>query len=354
MNEDDDAQLGDVEVEPAEEDIEVELEPSKDAKTGEEEARLGHEEGGEDDAVVTDPANPERPKKSSKQRRDERKAVERRVRDERDFLLQQNAEILNRLAAVEGTALNSHLVTVDSRLSECLNDVEQAERLEIAAREGKDVEAELQARKIRQKAADRASLFQTEKERLSSLMAQRKTAPQVPVPVPGAQEINQHAAQFRADKPWLQFGQNGAPINAETAVAVSIDHALSKEGRFGARDKSYWDELDKRVKAALPQLSSGYHQEGDDLEDEDDPVVQQQQTTQKPKTATAKVAAVASGKKGPAVGSSARQGTSQGPPMRLSAERVSALKELGVWGTPEQKEWVEEYAKYDRAQAAKN
>lgn len=302
------------------------------------------EEPGEDD-------KPARPKKTSKQRRDERRASERRVREERDFLVQQVNEMRQRLSQVEGNALESHHMTVDSRLSECLNDAEQAERLEIAAREAKDVEGELQARRIREKANSQAGHLKTEKERLAGMLAQRKSQPAPSAPVPGAEEITAQAAQFRANKPWVQFAQNGAPLNAESAVALSIDHALNKEGKLSQRDPAYWRELDKRVKAALPHMFQPDNtDQEDDIDDDEEELEVDTTTRQQPQQRPAKPAVVSAGKKGPAVGSSGRQQNAAQSGSRLSAERVAALKEIGAWEDPKQRaEYIAEYKRYDKA-----
>lgn len=355
-DDEDDAPEGSDENQPtevtAEEVAELEAEPTPEPAAVEKpkgDARLA--EGGEVEVEgddEPDAGKPDRPKKTSKQRRDERRASERRVREERDFLVQQVNEMRQRLSQVEGNALELHTMTVDSRLSECLNDAEQAERLEIAAREAKDVEGELQARRIREKASSQAGLLKNEKERLANAQAQRKTQPQS-APVPGAEEIASQAAQFRANKPWVQFAQNGAPLNAESAVALSIDHALNKEGKFSQRDPAYWRELDKRVKAALPHMFQPASSDQEDDVDDDEEDLEVVETTPKPLPRAAKPAAAVPGKKGPAVGSSGRQQNAVQGGSRLSADRVAALKEMGVWEDPKSRaEWIAEYRKYDK------
>lgn len=335
------AEVAELEAEPAPEGA------ADDKPKGDSRLAAGGEEEVDEDEQPGD-GKAARPKKTSKQRRDERRASERRVREERDFLVQQVNDMRQRLSQVEGNSLDLHTMTVDSRLSECLNDAEQAERLEIAAREAKDVEGELQARRIREKASSQAGLLKNEKERLATLQAQRRSQPAPNAPVPGAEEIVSQAAQFRADKPWVQFAQNGAPLNAESAVALSIDHALNKEGKYSQRDPAYWRELDKRVKSALPHMfqSANDDQEDDIDDDEEDLEVIE---TPKPQQRAAKPAAAAPGKKGPAVGSSGRQQAAAPAGSRLSADRVAALKEMGVWDDPKSRaEWIAEYRKYDK------
>lgn len=287
------------------------------------------------------PGKPPRPKKTSKERREERKAAERRVREERDYLLQQNAEILRRLAEVEGTALDSRAMTVDSRLSECLNDIAEAERLEFAAIEAKDSAGAIQARRIRDQAGLRANNLKAEKERLAQVLAQQKSRPVYQAPAPGAAEAQSHAAQFRADKTWLQFAQNGAPLNPASATALALDTALRQEGRLTDRDPAYWKELDRRLRAALPQMfgSTDEDEEGDEDPELEEVQITQQRSAGRPAQAS---------QKGPRVGSSTRQ-QNAGTAYRLSPARVAAIKELGEWDDPKlKKQWIEYYQNWDR------
>lgn len=290
-----------------------------------------------------------RPKKSSKQRREERRRTERAIREERDFYQSQYREVLGRLNEVEATGLDSRMLVVDGRLGECLNDVAQAETLEMEALKAGNTQEALQFRKVREAANGKASLFRQEKDRLANAQAARTTRKNTPAPAPGAAEVAAHAARYRADKAWLQFDQTGAPLNAETAVALSIDAALKREGDLNERETDYWHELDKRVRSALPRLFGEPSSGGADDDDDDDEPVEQAVT--QPRQAAkppAKAAAAASARKGPAVGSSGSQQTA-GATYRLSRERIEALKEIGEWETPEQRtSWAKHYKQWDK------
>lgn len=292
-------------------------------------------------------------KKSRKQRQDQYRRAARRLREERDFALQQNFEIMQRLAALEGSALETRLLTIDGRLTEYQNDADQALSLESQALTQGDSEALRQARLIREQALSRASVLKTEKDRLQQAITQRASQPQRPKqqPLPGQAEINQLAARFSADKPWLKFSQEG-PANRETAVLHAIDLAMQAEGRFHASEPEYWSELDRRGRAALPHLFG--EGEGGDLEDELDTTVQQTQQRQAP---TQKAAPQAEKRvaKGPAVAGSGRQANAGATTKRLSAERVQALRDLGLWGPglsaadkKEQAEYIKYFDQHDR------
>lgn len=310
----------------AEEKAAADVKAAEEAKAKEEAAKAeaASEEEGEEDEDL------QRRKKTSRERREERKRTERRIREERDYLLQQNQAILQRLAQVEGATIENRGATLDTQLQECLNDAATAENLELDAQQQGDWDGVRQARRLREAAQNRAGLFKTEKERLANALAQRQSQQQTVAPTPGAAEIQRLSAQFRADKPWLQFAANGVPMNDESAVALTIDRALKKEGRYSEYEEAYWDELAKRTKAALPQMFG-------EAEDEDT----EEEVQVRPKVKS-------QARKGPVVGASGNQGTS-GTKVRVSPERVAALKEIGAWDDPKLRaEYLKEYERYDR------
>lgn len=296
-------------------------------------------------------------KKTRRQRNDQYRRAAARMREERDFLLQQNAEIIQRLAQVENSALENRLLTIDGRLQECNSDADQALTLETQALSQGDQESIRSARQIRERALSRANVLQQERDRLQQAITSRGTqAPrQYQPPMPGQADINNHAARFKADKPWLQFRQDGSPANRETAVYHAIDLAMQAEGRFAASDADYWSELDRRGRAALPHLFGETDDEG---AGEDVELVQPQtQQRQAPPVQRANPAGKAVAK-GPAVAGSGRQANAGSVTRRLSPQRVDALKDLGLWGPnlsasdkKEQAAYIEYFDRHDRENA---
>jgi hypothetical protein len=293
-----------------------------------------------------------RHKKTAQERKDQYRRAAKRYREERDYALQQNFEIMQRLAAVEGSAIETRLLTVDGRLVEHQNDADTALNLEAEALKQGDTEALRQARQIREAALSKVNVLKAEKDRLTQAIQQRASRPPVQQPpVPGQAEIQKHVADFKADKPWLQFGPQGQPVNRESAVLHAIDLAMQGEGRLHANEPEYWAELNKRAKAALPHLFG----ETDEGADDDDDVDTAQVTTQQRTTVPpAKATVAAPVRKGPVTAGSGRQATAGPVRKRLSPERVDALKQIGVWDarTPaeikERDAYIKEYEKYDR------
>lgn len=319
-------------------------------------ARLA--EGGEvnnADTSRTDNQSPDqnaqgRHKKTAAERKDQYRRAAKRYREERDYALQQNFEIMQRLAAVEGSALETRLLTVDGRLQEHQNDADTALNLEAEALKQGDTDALRQARQIREAALSKVSVLKSEKDRLTQAIQQRASRPPVQQPpVPGQAEIQKHVADFKADKPWLQFGPQGQPVNRESAVLHAIDLAMQGEGRLLANEPEYWAELNKRAKAALPHLFGETDEGGND----DDDVDVTQVTPQRQAAPPAR-AAVATARKGPVTAGSGRQASAGPVRKRLSPERVDALKQIGVWDarTPaeikERDSYIKEFEKYDR------
>lgn len=287
--------------------------------------------------VAADEEEDRHHRQTSKERREKRRAKERRVREERDFLLQQVNDLTQRLSAVETNGIQTRLGLVDNQMSECLNDAATAENLELDAQQQGDWEGVRQARRLREAAQERARLFKAEKERLGQFQTQRQTQQSV-APTPGAAEIQRLSADFRADKPWLQFGANGVPLNPETATALAIDHVLKKEGRLSEYESDYWSELDRRVKAAIPHA---FREEVAEADDEIEEKVAETKTEvrERPKQV----------RKGPQVGSSGSQAASGSVRKRISPERVAAIKELGMWDDPKERaEMLKEYEQWDK------
>jgi hypothetical protein len=194
-------------------------------------------------------------------------------------------------------------------------------------------------------------VLESEKGRVQAAIQARASQPQRPPqrPIPGQAEINQLATQFKANKPWLQFRQDGAPANRETAVYHAIDLAMQAEARFMPNEPEYWTELDRRGKAALPHLFGE-----DDLGDGDEVETEQHTQRQQPQQRQAAQAAPRVAR-GPAVAGSGRQANAGAAAKRLSPARVEALKELGLWGPglsaadkKEQAEYIKAFEQYDR------
>ena len=118
----------------------------------------------------------------------------------------------------------------------------------------------------------------------------------------------------------------------DSAIVLTIDRRLAGEG-YDPRQKSYWEELDKRVKKYLPQKAQESGHNADNSSQE----------------RPARTPVAGSGREGGAGGS--RQG---GTTYQLSAARVQALKDAGTWDDPKSRsDAIRRYRDYDRQHAAR-
>lgn len=123
-----------------------------------------------------------------------------------------------------------------------------------------------------------------------------------------------HAKSWMDKNKW--YDPNGS--DTDSRRALEIDRELAREG-WNPTTPQYWEELDSRVKKALPHRSK-------------------QAYTGK----SSKSVVTGSGR------DSAPTGSKSG--YKLSAERVAALKESGMWDDPKQREEaIKRFKEYDRA-----
>ena len=105
--------------------------------------------------------------------------------------------------------------------------------------------------------------------------------------------------------------------DADSRIVLTLDNQLAEEG-FDPRTQDYWDELSNRVKKYLPHR------------------VNRGNMTSKPKSVV--------------TGSGRETGSQGSKTFRLSADRVKAIKDLGLWDDPEARnKMIKQYRDYDRA-----
>jgi hypothetical protein len=248
-------------------------------------------------------------------RRDQKRAQKeraRKMRFERERVIAaQNAELRELRSAVadlqgaraqgQGQNIDAHLRAVQAHLAQA----EQAMADAVDTGDGQAMRNALHQR-------DRA---QAEIYRVQNLRAQQQHRQQQPTQ-PQVDRITQaYVKDFQEANPWLDLSGK----DADSKKMLEIDQQLANEGLIPS-DPNYWAELEARGADALPHRFRG---------------------GRAPDTRRG----------GPPVGGRS-QGQSVGKQtVRLTAERVKTLKDLGVWGTPEAKGYIAEFAKYDRENA---
>ena len=141
--------------------------------------------------------------------------------------------------------------------------------------------------------------------------------------------VKRHAEEWASRNSWYKPDAS----DADSELMLVIDKQVNREG-FDPRTKEYWDELDRRKARYLAHRSTSDGQEG--------------YNRAAPQERSAGTPVAGSGREGGA-GNGARSGST----FQLSAARVQALKDAGVWDDPKARdEMIRSYQKYDRQQAA--
>lgn len=304
-------------VEPRE-GAEVELEADKDTQAQKEppvevieddgaDARLSQADESDDDG-----GQHQRRKESAAERRARAKLAKERDKKELDF---QRRELARQDALIrdlqKGQTVN-RVTELDNRMATANTEAETYDRIfgaAITAKNGEDARA---AAAIRDAAKQRAWEAHQEKQQL----IQQAQRPEVK-PVPYLDK----AQAFMAANPWY----NPNSTDTDSRLVTELDEAVSKE--YIPTSDAYWNELQRRVQKNIP------HRFKDDASDDHDDT-DAQPTRQR---------------KGPPTGGSSRSNSSTATQIRLSPERVAAMKEAGAWEDPVLRaRMAKAYANYDK------
>jgi hypothetical protein len=254
-------------------------------------------------------ARRERRRKERKQQREARKQRETLLRNEiaaRDKLIE---NLAHRVQAMEQRGAGSEIQDIDNAINSLASSyVEAKQQLETAA-EANNGKLVAQATERMQQIRIRAEqLAAVKNSKLQQAQAAQKTEPQVDP------RLQNYASNWMSEHSWYKHGAN----DADSRRVKAIDDAIAAEG-WNPNTPEYWEELSNRVRKELPHRYKNDYNE----------------RTQK--------RAIVSGSS--RVSRESSQGTYQ-----LSAERVAAMKELGIWDDPKRRaEMIAEYKKYDQA-----
>lgn len=296
----------------------VEVENDK-VETKEPEVEVIEDDGADErtassnDESDSDERRPARTKESAAERRARAKLAKERDKKELDF---QRRELARQDALIrelqQGQSVN-RVTELDNRIATALNEVETFDKIKAAAitkHEGADA---VQAERLGRQAEDRARQAQWEKQQI--IEGSKRAVNAAPTYAPLAKE-------FLDANPWYNGNDDS---NEETLIVKAIDTAVAK--KYNPNDPAYWNELQKRVAARLPQHFQ------DDSNDDDD---HQEEAPRK--------------RGGPPVGGTSRgSNSSTTTQIRLSPERVQAMKEAGIWEDPVLRaRMAKSYANYDK------
>jgi len=249
-------------------------------------------------------------------RREERR-LKKELKKQRDLSAQNkikalerhNEELARRLAAVESTATSYQFAQIDKAIEDEATRVEYAKMKMLQAAQSGDAAGQVDFLEQLTEAKQRLQQAQHyKKQQLESAKAPKQN-----VPNEISTEVQQNATKWLKKNSWY----DPQARDTDSRIAKVIDQELATDG-WDPADPEYWEELDNRLSARLPHR---YTSKGGSTKKHSGP------------TASSRVES-----------SSAKPGT-----IRLSPERVQAIRDAGAWDDVEKRnKMIRAYAQYDR------
>jgi len=227
-------------------------------------------------------------------------------------LEKRNEDLARRLAAVENTAASYQFAQLDKSIEDEATRVEYAKMKMLQAAQSGDMEGQVEYLEQLTDAKQRLQQVQYYKKQ----QLEQAKAPKQNVPNEMAAEVQQNATKWLKRNSWY----DPQARDTDSRIAKVVDQELAADG-WDPGDPEYWEELDNRLQSRLPHRYTG--KSGNNKRSSAGP------------TASSRVANA----------SSVKPGT-----IRLSPERVQAIRDAGAWDNIEKRnKMIRAYANYDRA-----
>jgi len=284
------------------------------AEGGEVEAQSGdQDEDGDGDSETEE--DRERIREARREERRLKKELNKQrdatARNKISALERRNAELAERLLKVENAAASYQFVQIDKAIEDEATRVEYAKMKMLQAAQENDASAQVEYLEQLTDAKQRLQQAQYYKKQ----QLEQAKAPKQNVPNEINTEVQRNATQWLKKNSWY----DPQARDTDSRIAKVIDQELAQDG-WDPSDSEYWEELDNRLSSRLPHR---YTSKGG------------QQTRRAGPTASSRVANTT--------------GTKPGT-IRLSPERVQAIKDAGSWDDVEKRnKMIRAYASYDRA-----
>jgi hypothetical protein len=242
----DDQQPGNAEIDdeliPVEEQPDTEgADEDDDGDEDEGDERLAESEDDSDEDIASgSKSNRDRRKKRRDMQRRAKEAAERKIA----MLERQNAEMLQRLQAVEGFTQNTNAQTLEARIAQSQREIQQAEMIIAKATEAGNGDDVVAAMRIRDQAIANAQQLATAKQQFDAQLQQAQQPRVDP-------NVVNYAKQWMEANPW--YDPSGR--DRDSALTKAIDNELAAEG-FDPASRDYWEELTARVADALGETES--------------------------------------------------------------------------------------------------
>lgn len=290
-------------------------EPSVEVEEDQEDERLSAEEHEGEEAHSDDDSEEERQaklernrarRKAAKEYRKEKMESLKRELASRDAIIN---ELNQRMSIVERKSTGSEMAQLEAAEKEALHFYNQFKMVNAQAIEKADGATAIDAQEKMFAARQRYEQIQNIKK---AMQQPRQAGPQ-----PLDPRIASKAESWMERHNW--YDPQGE--DDDSAIVLAIDQRLHKQGWDPTTDE-YWEELESRVKKHLPhRANQGYNKPN---------------TNSRPRSPVA-----GSGRE--------NSGGNSGGGYRLSAERVTALREAGLWDDPKARaEAIQRFQKFDK------
>lgn len=277
----------------------------------------GEEAGGDDDDSGEDAGGTDEEREAIRERRRKERQHRKQAQREREETLRRELQardsIINELRAkvegIERRGTSSELAQIENAKKQTAQEYAYfKDQIRVATEAGNGAAV-----------ADATEKMLQAQQRFSQLQGYEQTYRQRQAqPQPLDPRLVNHAQKWMESNKWY----NPAGQDQDSRIALTLDQQLAQEG-WDPTTPQYWQELDSRVKKYLPhRANSG-------------------------KISGTKPRSTVSGS-----GRDAGPRTSD-KSYRLSAERVKALKDAGIWDDPKQRaEAVKRFREYDKQNKA--
>lgn len=246
-------------------------------------------------------------------RRELQKRARENAKRELEMLRQQNADLMQRMSAIEGNTLTQQAASIEQQYNDAMRETQQAEVIIAKAVEAGNGEDVAVAMRLRDEAKDRAQQLAYAKQQADQY-AYQASQPQADP------RVVDYAKQWLGANPW--YNPNGR--DEESMITKAIDNTLAAEG-WNPSSEEYWHELTRRVASRIS--------------DDDGPTRGQ----------------AAPRRKAPPTGTTREHApTSTKNQVVVTAERKQAMIDAGVWDDPVARtRYLKAYQAYDRENTAR-
>lgn len=254
--------------------------------------------------AATDEKEERQHKETSKERRN--RAKQARDRDRQELAYQRSIidNLQRQIQSLSKQTQGTQISSLEEQLRQAQDEITRFEAIGRAAQEAKNIADTVQALRFEQAARERAVALKSQIDQAKRAPAQTSTRQPPP--------FMAQAQNFISRNPW--YDPSGR--DEDSAIVLAIDKVVAQEG-FDPRTEQYWTELEKRIQKRLP------HRFEEDGDDDDASEGEPSRTTQTTQT-----------RKAPPVGGGRSTTGGGANVIRLSKERVDALKAANMWDDP--------------------